>query len=175
MRAAAAIKLARVAGITVGLDGGDLVLEAAVAPPPSVVELLARNKSAIVALLRPGDDGWSAADWRAYYDERAAILEFDGGLSRVEAEVRAFACCVAKWLNTHPASSPPECCAGCGTPDRNGDPLQPFGHAWLHSPCWPAWQSGRKAQAVDALNAMDITPEGLRDRNMEASKEEAAK
>jgi len=34
---------------------------------------------------------WSPADWQAFYDERAAVLEFDGGLSRAEAEARALA------------------------------------------------------------------------------------
>ncbi len=29
-------------------------------------------------------------DWRIEYEERAAILEFDGGLSREEADRRAF-------------------------------------------------------------------------------------
>jgi hypothetical protein len=30
--------------------------------------------------------------WREAFEERAAIMEFDGGLSRVEAERRAEAC-----------------------------------------------------------------------------------
>ena len=30
--------------------------------------------------------GWDATDWQAEYDERAAIMEFDGGVSREEAE-----------------------------------------------------------------------------------------
>jgi hypothetical protein len=29
-------------------------------------------------------------DWQAYFDERAGIREFDGGLPRAEAELRAF-------------------------------------------------------------------------------------
>ncbi len=165
----------RAAGVTIGIDGGDLVLEAAVAPPASVIELLARNKEAIVALLRPGGDGWSAEDWRAYYDEWAAILEFDGGLPRPGAGARAFACCVAKWLNNHPASSPPDCCAGCGAPGRDDDPVQPFGDAWLHARCWRAWHTGRKAHATAALKAMGITPAGLRDSIAEASEAEMAK
>ncbi len=49
-----------------------------------------QNKAAIIGLLRPGDDGWSAEDWRAFFDERAGIAEFDGGLSRAEAEASAF-------------------------------------------------------------------------------------
>jgi hypothetical protein len=41
-------------------------------------------------------------DWRAFFDERAVIAEFDGGLPRDQAEARAFACCIAKRLNCNP-------------------------------------------------------------------------
>jgi hypothetical protein len=34
---------------------------------------------------------WTAADGRDFYAERAAILEFDAGLDRLEAEARAMA------------------------------------------------------------------------------------
>jgi len=37
----------------------------------------------------PNFSGWSDEDWQALYDERAGIMEFDGGLSRDEAEARA--------------------------------------------------------------------------------------
>ena len=36
------------------------------------------------ALLRTGRDSWSGEDWRAFFDERAGIAEFDGGLPRLE-------------------------------------------------------------------------------------------
>jgi hypothetical protein len=159
MSAAAALKVARAVGITIAVDGGDLILEAAIAPPPSVIERLAHHKADIVALLRCQDDGWSAADWRACFDERAAILGFEGGLTRAEAEARAFACCVAKWMNNPPASSASEYCLGCGAPDQKDDPVQPFGGAWLHLRCWPDWYAKRKAEAVAALKAIGITPE----------------
>jgi hypothetical protein len=81
------VRAARVAGIELGVDGNDLVLEASAPPPAAVLDLLSRNKPGIVALLRLRCDGWSAEDW-------PGIAEFDGGLSRVEAEACAFACCV---------------------------------------------------------------------------------
>jgi len=31
-------------------------------------------------------DPWDQADWQADFDERAAVMEFDGGLNRAEAE-----------------------------------------------------------------------------------------
>ena len=61
-----------------------------------------------MTLVRPdGDGGWSAEDWQVFFDERAGIAEFDGGLPRPEAEVQAFACCVSEWLNRNPVRSRP--------------------------------------------------------------------
>ncbi len=39
---------------------------------------------------------WDAADWHAYFQERAAIREYDGGLARIEAERLAFEDIVTK-------------------------------------------------------------------------------
>ncbi len=162
MSAAEALKAARdAAGIRIGIDGDALVLEADAAPPPAVLDLLSRHKAGVVALLRTADDGWSGEDWRAFFDERAGIAEFDGGLPRHEAEARAFACCVAEWLNRNPVRSPPGRCLGCGEAEHAHDPLLPFGteptgHAWLHSRCWSAWHAGRTAEAVAALSTFGI-------------------
>ena len=99
MSAADALRAARAAGVSVGIDGDDLVLQASAAPPPAVLDALLRHKPTIVALLRPANDEWSAEDWQAFFDERAGIAEFDGGLPRNAAEAKAFECCVAEWLN----------------------------------------------------------------------------
>ena len=163
MNAARVLKTARAAGINLRLDGEDLVLEAAAPPAPAVLDLLSRHKSGIVVLLRPGRDGWSAEDWQVFFDERAGILEFDGGLPRPEAEARAFACCVTAWLNRNFVRSTPGRCLACDDAAHPHDPLVPYGieptgHAWLHSRCWPAWHAERKAEAVAALAAMGIAP-----------------
>jgi hypothetical protein len=161
MSAVEAVKAARAAGIRLRVDGDDLVLEAAAPPPAAVLDLLLPNKSAIVALLRPGRDGWSAEDWQVFFDERAGIAAFDGGLTHSEAEARAFACCVVEWLNRSFVRSPPGRCLACGGGDLAHDMLRPHGaeptgHAWLHSRCWPVWHAGRKAEAIAALGAMGI-------------------
>jgi len=110
-----AITAARAAGIQITVEGDVLVLEASAPPPTAVFDLLSRHKVGIVALLRPGrDDGWLAKDWRAFFEERAGIAEFDGGLPRVEAEARAFGCCGAEWRNRNPVRSPPGRCLACG-------------------------------------------------------------
>ena len=130
-------------------------------PSPAVLELLSRHKLAIVAWLRPGPDGWSRDDWHSYFDERAGLAEFDGGLSRDHAEARAFSCCVPEWLNRNPVHSAPGRCLGCGAAEHPHDPLLPFGvesdgHAWLHLRCWRAWADGRKAEAFSALAVIGI-------------------
>ena len=161
MTAVEARRMARAAGVEIELDGEDLVLEASSPPPERVLDALSRNKVWIVALLRPGGDGWSADDWHVHFDERAGIAEFDGFLPRLEAEARGLACCVSEWMNRHPTTSSPECCLACGGGDRPGDPLLPHGtathgHAWLHSRCWPGWYEARKDEATSAIVAMGI-------------------
>ena len=161
MSAVEALHAAIAAGIGIAVNGESLSLKASSPPPEHVLTGLSRNKAEIIALLRPRADGWSAEDWQMFFDERAGIAEFDGGLSRPEAEARAFECCVVEWLNCHPAISSPERCLACGGVDRPGDPLLPHGTAtcvrvWLHSTCWPGWHGIRKAEAIDALEAMGI-------------------
>ena len=157
MSAAEALRAARAAGIELALDGDDLVLRAASAPPAAMLDALSRHKPDIVALLRPGHDGWSGEDWLAFFDERAGIAEFDGGLSRAKAEARAFECCLAEWLNRNPVCSWPGHCLECGGREDKWDELLPYGteptgHAWLHSRCWETWHAKRKAKAVATLS-----------------------
>ena len=114
MSAVQAVKAARDAGVWIGVDGDVLTLDADAAPPTAVLNMLSYHKAEVLALLRTGGDGWSGEDWRALFDGRAATAEFDGGLPRDQAEARAFACCIAVWLNRNPVRSPPGLCVGCG-------------------------------------------------------------
>ena len=162
MSAANVVKEARAAGIQLGVDGDDLVLEAPVPPAAAVLDALSRSKAEIVTLLRPGPDGWSAEDWQVLFDERAGIVEFDSGLSRPQADVQAFDCCIVDWLNRNPERSPAGRCLACGDREHAHNPLLPYGaepsgHAWLHSRCWSAWYEARQAKAVSALTAMGIS------------------
>lgn len=88
MTAAALIAAAGSAGVTMRIDGDRLVLSAPYRPNDELLEELRREKLAIVAYLRELA-AWSEEDWNALYDERAGIMEYDGGLSRGEAEDRA--------------------------------------------------------------------------------------
>lgn len=166
MRAVEALKAARAAGVELALDGEDLVLEAVLAPQAAVLDALSQHKPEIVALLRPGRDGWSGEDWHHFFDERAGIAEFDGGLPRAEAEDAAYHACLMHWQYRNPVSfsSAPlrQCgsCGSCGGPKRAGDILLAIGIApdqvWLHDGCWSAWHADRVAQAEASLAAIGI-------------------
>jgi len=158
MSAAEALKAARTVGIELVLDGNDLLWEAASKPPAVVLDGLSRHKAEIVAILRPSRDGWSAEDWRLFFEERAAVAEFDGGLPRSEAEAQAFECCVVKWLDLNPTASAAGHCACCGRSESHA-PVVPFGTepgTWLHRECWSAWRKMRPFQAKEALTRMGI-------------------
>ena len=126
-----------------------------------MLALLSLNKCEILFWLRSEENGWSVEDWLAYFDERAAIVEFDGGLTRRQAKERAFSCCVSQWLNRNPVSSSPNKCLGCKGDEQPRNRLLPFGaedwgYAWLHSSCWQEWYEGRKIQAKVALRKIGI-------------------
>ena len=161
MTAAECLRAARATGIDIVLDGDDLVLEASLPPPEAILDALSCNKAEIITLLRPGADGWSAEGWQVFFDERAGIVEFDGGVPRLEAEEQAFACCVVEWMNRNPATSSSDRCVSCDGSESANEPLLPFGadfhgHAWLHSRCWKVWYEARKEEATVALTAMGI-------------------
>ena len=128
MSAVEALKAARAAGVELAVDGGDLVLSAALPPPAAMLNALSRHKADIMALLLPGGDGWSGEDWLAFFDERAGIAEFDGGLPRDVAESRAFECCVVEWLNCNPVCSTACRCLGSSAGEDTRDKL-------LERPC----------------------------------------
>lgn len=51
---------------------------------------------------------WDLEDWQAHYDERAAIIEYDGKIQRSPAEILAFNECVAKHMAEHPGETRPQ-------------------------------------------------------------------
>ena len=165
MSAAEALRLAHAAGVKLSVEKDDLLLDAPSEPPSAVLQMLRQHKTGVLELLRRGlrvhHCGWAAEDWQLFYNERAGIAEFDGALSRAEAEASAFNHCFAEWLNHNPAYSPPGRCFGCGGDETAHNPLLPTGigsagQVWLHSDCSSAWYAGRKAEAIAALAAMGI-------------------
>jgi hypothetical protein len=126
MSAAEALRAAHAAGVTVMFDGEGLVLEASAEPPQSVLDALSRHKLAILDLLRPRRDGWTAEHWRAHFDKRSGIAASNNGPPRVKADAKALVCCVIEWLNQHPAPSHPGRCAWCGRLEAPGAIVLPF-------------------------------------------------
>jgi hypothetical protein len=82
------------AGLTVTADGGRLVVRG-----PRRAEPLARrlieNKLAVLPLV----NGHLPPDWHVAWDERSAIMEYDGGLPRERAEALALADILAQMTN----------------------------------------------------------------------------
>jgi hypothetical protein len=107
MKAADALAVARQAGVDVRIEGQNLRLRSGGEPPPDVLETLRLHKAEIVALLATDHDAWTAEDWQVFYDERAGIAEYNGGISRDEAEARAFEWCIHEWMEQHPEPSLP--------------------------------------------------------------------
>ncbi len=165
MNAADALAAALTAGLDLRVYGHDLMLNAPAQPPQAILDLLAQHKAGVIAILRAQNEDWPADEWRDFYDERAAIAEFDGGLSRQDAEALAYAYGVMEWLNRHPVRSSPDQCLWCCQAEGSQGPLVPFGtdaagHAWLHHRCWEDWYEHRKTEATDALAVM-----GIKDRS----------
>jgi hypothetical protein len=160
--AAEALEQARAAGIRIKVDGNALVLRAPAPPPQSVVSALAEHKAGVLALLHSVPSDWTAEDWLTFFDERAGIAEFDGGLTRDKAEASAFSCCVTEWLNRNTVSSPPARCVHCGESGSANNPLLAHGtdlagHARLHDRCRPNWREHRETDAIAALVEYGIT------------------
>ena len=164
MSAFKALDAAWAAGIEVRLDGDQLELSASREPSPELLDMLRRHKLSIVAILDPGQP-WGPDDWLAYFDERAGIAEYDGGLPRAEAEKRAYDYCISECLGRTAVMSAPGLCPVCGRLDGPNDPLLAIGivggQTWLHLGCVNVWSGTRRAEAVAALDAMGIRcPEG---------------
>jgi hypothetical protein len=84
-----ALRAARHLGLEIEAVGDTLRLSASLSPPFWLLAALRLHKHSILALLRPDGSGWTGEDWVVFCDERAAILEYDQSLSRLEAEICA--------------------------------------------------------------------------------------
>lgn len=163
MSAANTLAQARAAGLRVRIDGDDLALEAAAQPAAEMLDLLARHKADIVALLRPGSDGWSGEDWLEYFEAQARTVAVNDGLPRDQAEARAFSCCIGEWLHRNPVRSPSGRCDFCGQSTGmllsylTGYSVKDPSHTWLHQACSRAWHQAHRAKAASALVAIGIS------------------
>ncbi len=119
-----------------------------------------RSTSLATKPLPPAEGlGWDSECWRAFFDERAGIAEYDGGEPRREAERQAFEHCVAHWL----ATNPPElvsgtACVHCDGEAQEGEAiaLATDCEARIHSRCHPAFLAARRSAAVESLARLGI-------------------
>ena len=80
--------------------------------PAGIPQTTPLGKVAAKSKLPP--ENLNAEDWHSFYEERAAILEFDGGLSREQAERLAYEAAVAGMTNTM-TDHPQDKCIACGS------------------------------------------------------------
>jgi hypothetical protein len=162
---AESLKRARAAGLRLELDGEDLVLSASAAPSESIVTALVQNKREVLALLRPGGCGWSAEDWLAFFEERAAMREHGGGLTRLEAARLALDDAVTQWLCLYPVppGEPAQGCVHCRRYHDSTNRLLPVltqgGHVWVHDRCHQTWLNHRRHEAREALMRLGVLEE----------------
>jgi hypothetical protein len=104
---------------------------------------------------------WTSRDWQAFFDERAGIAEYNGGLQRAVAQRQSFEWCVAEWLSSNPQQSDYGHCVWCGQVSQVGNQLVPYGvgddATWLHAECHVRWRESRRAQAVEELAKLGIS------------------
>ena len=82
-----------------------------------------------------------------------------------KAERRAFEAAVINWMNSNaPVNPDPNRCAACGKSlGRIGQNSVPVlsgngAHIWLHHGCHGDWMAQRRAEAVQALAGLGLTP-----------------
>jgi hypothetical protein len=151
-------------GVVLEVRGGRLVVEGpSQTLTDTCVERLRAVKGELIRILDiSGTTQWDVGDYQAFFDERAAILEFEAGLAHVEAERRAFSGTAQQWLsqNPAPATHPRGGCVHCLDDDQRGNPLIPVltagGHTFLHDRGWDAWRTFRREQAETALRQMGV-------------------
>ena len=102
-------------------------------------------------------------DMLVFMEERAAIMEHDGGLSRSEAEQRAYECTHSEWLNCNPPQYiDDQHCAQCGQKFNKARTgcisvlAGNEGHVRLHHHCHESWMARRWQKAINALMGMGI-------------------
>jgi hypothetical protein len=165
MNAAALLKELECCDVRLSVDKDRLIVDA----PKGVItvtlaEKIRAQKTEVIKSLGSRDSQWTAEDWVEFFNERAAILEYDGELQRTEAERQAYETTVIQWMNeTPPKGIDDDRCASCGHHIGDvGRDAVPFlsgggGHVWLHHGCHPTWMTRRRSDAEKALTAMGVT------------------
>lgn len=174
--AAPLVKAVHDAGGHLAIEDGKLKVSAPAPLPDALVGELRAHKTELLDFLATGRAGHGSGldraeapatddgmDWHHYFEERATIAEHDGGLSRQDAEARAWECAIVRWMNTNPPpKSDPDKCAGCGEPAGHiGTDAVPVltgrgRHVWVHHTCHQRLMARRRAEAIEALTTIGL-------------------
>jgi hypothetical protein len=104
----------------------------------------------------------SQVDWRALFEERAGIREFDGGYTRNEAEALAWGEIENRWHLKHGERVPRDLCAGCRRPIGSTDVLDLIDGNRVHiaasQDCLIRHGNRWRANATRALLALGLQP-----------------
>jgi hypothetical protein len=165
MNATTLIAEARAAGLILHLIGEDRLKCKGMHPiQPDLLKRLQEARADVIAALREeghrGHRGHKVDEpqrWRDAFEERAAIREHDGGLSRAEAEAAALLDMATRWRseNPMPASGRDACCY-CDKPAPCTSILAgaPGEHAWIHRECLEPMNRSRQEEALAAVRAL---------------------
>jgi hypothetical protein len=104
----------------------------------------------------------SQVDWRALFEERAAIREFDGGYTRKQAEALAWGEIQNRWHLEHVHRVPRYLCAGCRRPIGASEALDLVDGNRVHLTnsnfCLIQHGNRWRANATRALLALGLQP-----------------
>lgn len=84
--------------------------------PDTPVETIVPTPLGTIAKSKLPPENLNRQDWIDFYQERAAILEHDGGVSRAAAERLAHEAVVAGLANAMSTDRPQDHCSACGSP-----------------------------------------------------------
>lgn len=116
--------------------------------------------SALNALFAHPNSAFVLRDW---FEERAAIRQFEGGYSRDMAERLAYGELVEAWCESHPIAHDRWRCAGCGE-SLTGEALDLPDGARVHwerqreFACLISYGFMRKRRAPEALATLGLSP-----------------
>lgn len=167
MSAAEVLHAARAAGLHLALDGDDLVLESEDPPARDVLNLVRSHKAEIIAEMNSPSAGnqdiyRAVVDWHGWYEERAAIRQFDGGHTRDEAERLAWSEAEDRWHRTHGERIARNLCAGCRRPIGLSKALDLIDGSHVHvnneNTCLIRHGERWRGQATRALVALGLRP-----------------
>jgi len=161
------IEDARAAGLSIEVEGADLIVEADCEMPPDLLASLRQHKAELIAVLVVSKPS-KVQRWRDEFEERAAIREYDGGYTRAEAERLAWGEIENRWHKEHGERLSADICAGCRRPIDQSEALDQIDgnrvHVDRNFACLVKYGERWRGTARRALLDMGLKPPAEVDR-----------